>query len=295
MAGFELSGKRALVTGASSGIGRALARALAGEGVALAVAARRTEALDELASEIEATGRPRPIVLPVDLSKPGAAADLASRAIDALGGIDVLVNNAGIGIGASQWVGGDGDEARGLFETNFWSPLALTRALVPAMRERRHGVVINVTSMGKFTPFVLLGHYNASKAALAAATDALRFELRGSGVHVLEVVPGPVDTGMLAEANAVPGGETVYRGVPRGTPDNLARLTIRALQRRRTRLVYPRPLAIGHLLPGVVRAFASRRIQHIDATDPRILVGGSAGSEELLAARKASGRDTPTR
>src|SRR5690242_505739 len=118
---FELSGSRALVTGASSGIGRAIARALAEKGVTLAIAARREAALASLAGEIEAAGHPRPTVLTADLSRPGEAARLAARATEALGGVDLLVNNAGVGISGGQLTVGDDPDARALFETNFWS------------------------------------------------------------------------------------------------------------------------------------------------------------------------------
>src|SRR5262245_59666143 len=109
---FAIAGKRALVTGASSGIGRALAIALAKRGAILALSARRRAALDSLADEIAATGASRPKVLEADLSQPGAAAKLAREADQALGGVDLLVNNAGVGIAGSQVVVGDDAIAR---------------------------------------------------------------------------------------------------------------------------------------------------------------------------------------
>src|SRR5918999_1577539 len=101
MAGMELRGSRVLVTGASSGIGRELARELATRGAVLAIAARRRELLDRLADEIAASGGPRPAVIDCDLSKRGAAAGLAESASDALGRVDVLINNAGGGVGGA--------------------------------------------------------------------------------------------------------------------------------------------------------------------------------------------------
>src|SRR3954470_8204860 len=104
MAKMQLFGKTALVTGASSGIGRSLARALGREGVVLAISARREQALVSLADEIEQDGGKRPIVLPADLSKRGQARTLAVSAVAGLGRVDILVNNAGVGIGGAQHV-----------------------------------------------------------------------------------------------------------------------------------------------------------------------------------------------
>ncbi|MFI5290325.1 MAG: SDR family NAD(P)-dependent oxidoreductase, partial [Polyangia bacterium] len=156
----DLNGKRVLVTGASSGIGRALSKALAQAGAKLAIAARRVGALEALADEIALAGGARPVVLTADLSARGEAERLGARAIEALGAVDILVNNAGVGAGGAQVVMGDADEARALFETNYWAPLALTRALVPEMRKRGAGAVVNVASIGAVTPMPFAGHYS---------------------------------------------------------------------------------------------------------------------------------------
>src|SRR5947209_7169945 len=111
----ELRGSRILLTGASSGIGRELAKRLASEGTILAIAARRRPLLEELAEEIRRTGADRPFVLESDLSVRGNALELAHRAVDALGAVDVLINNAGGGVGGSVWAVGDRDEGREAF------------------------------------------------------------------------------------------------------------------------------------------------------------------------------------
>src|SRR5207247_7538857 len=139
-------------------------------------------------------GAARPTILPADLARRGEAEALAARALEGLGRVDVLVNDAGAGLQALQWVAGEREEARELVEVNYWSPLALTRALVPGLRQRGRGAVVNVTSMVQVSPFPGLGHYCASKAALALATQTLRLELRGSGVRVIEAPLGVVDT-----------------------------------------------------------------------------------------------------
>ena len=288
-----------LVTGASSGIGRALALELAARGAVLAVSARRFELLHELADEVEATGAARPAVLAADLSRRCSARGLAEDAVAALGRVDVLVNNAGGGCGGSVWRVGDRDEGREAFETNFWSPLALTAALVPAMRDRGEGAVVNVTSTSQVTALWGLGHYSATKAGLAIATETLRTELHGSGVHVLEVIPGPVDTAIQAESRLIPGAEIALSRTPMGSPEKLARLAVRALERGRRRLVYPRPLRIAYALPGMSRwylaALARRHASEIDAEDPRVVRSGSMGDDVAREARTLWERERAAR
>jgi short-subunit dehydrogenase len=285
---FEWKGKTALLTGASSGIGRALAKELARAGVRLAVSARRAEQLASLADEIERDGGARPVVLPADLSKRGQARDLAARAVSSLGRVDVLINNAGVGIGGAQHVIGDDEMARDMFETNYWSALALIAALVPAMRERGQGAVINVESMGAVLPMPLAGHYASTKAALSLCSETLRLEMHGSGVHVFSVLPGPVETGMLAEYREVPGGDKLLAKSPIGNAAVLARKIVRGLVRGQRALVYPSSLAIARHLPTMARRLSSAvATGTVDIHDPRKLRGGSQGDPLALQARSA--------
>jgi uncharacterized protein len=284
--GFELRGKTVLVTGASSGIGWALAKALAREGAKVAISARREDALTQLALQIRADGGTAH-VLQADLSQPGAAKDLAARATAALGHVDVLVNNAGVGMAAAQWVGGDGTVARALFETNYWSPLALVAELVPGMRERGQGFVVNVSSMGAIVPFVMTGHYGSSKSAIATATDALRMELRGSGVQAMLVLPGPVETGMLAEAKQIDGIDAVFAWSPPGNVATMARLIVRGIAKGTTEIVYPRPLWLTRLFPTLGRWMGAWVMRKMRAQDGRLVAGGSTGGKEAVDARNA--------
>ncbi|MDB4970399.1 MAG: short-chain dehydrogenase [Myxococcales bacterium] len=285
---LQLTGKTALVTGASSGIGRGLAKALAAEGVLLAVSARRAEPLASLADEIEKAGGARPVVLTADLSKRGQAANLAARATVALGRVDILVNNAGVGIGGAQHVVGDDAMARELFETNYWSALALIAALVPAMRTRGVGAVVNVASIGAVTPMPLAGHYSSSKAALSLCSETMRLELRGSGVNVFSVLPGPVDTGMLAEFGVVPGADKVLGKMPRGNVAELSRKVVRGLERGQRALVYPTALGFMRHLPTLANRISASVIDGlVDVDDARKLQGGSHGDPLALAARSA--------
>jgi short-subunit dehydrogenase len=283
---LELKGKRVLLTGASSGIGWALARALAKRGAVVAVSGRREDALTQLALQIRAGGG-EAHVLPADLSKPGAARDLAERAKRALGVIDVLVNNAGVGMAASQWVGGDGEVARALFETNLWSPLSLVAEVAPDMRARGAGAIVNVASMAAVVPFLMTGHYAASKAALAIATDALRMELRKTGVGVMLVLPGPVDTPMLAEAKQIEGLDGVFALSPPGDAETLARIVVRGLERGQREIVYPRTLWSGRLFPSLARWVGGWLMRRMRGDDPRLVAGGSTGGRDAVAARTA--------
>ncbi len=272
----QIEGKRALVTGASSGIGRAIALALAEKGAKLALSARREPALNQLADEIAKQGHARPVVLTADLSKPGEAAKLAARATEALTQVDILVNNAGIGIAGTQFVVGDDPIARALFETNYFTPLALIRALVPGMRARKVGAVVNVSSIASSATMPLNGHYSASKAALARASEALDMELRGSGVHALHVLPGPVETAMLEELRAV-GGDKLIKNMPIGKTDVLAKKVVRALERGTRTIVYPGSLSITRHFPTFTQFFTRIFARSIDVNDDRKLLGGSGG------------------
>jgi short-subunit dehydrogenase len=268
----DLRGKKALITGASSGIGRALAVALGQAGVEMAIAARRTDALKSLADDVGSHGARRPVSLPVDLAQRGAARMLAERALDKLGRIDILVNNAGVSLGGAQHLVGDDDRARALYETNYWSPLALIAALVPAMRERGEGAVVNIASMGAILPMPLAGHYSSSKAALHVATETMRMELRDSGVHVFGVLPGPVETAMLAGFRRLPGGATALQRAPIGDVDELARKIVRGLERRRRTLVYPSLLKVARHFPTLALRASERVTRNlVDIDEPPTL------------------------
>lgn len=259
---MELSGKKVVLTGASSGIGRELAVALARRGAVLALAARRAELLDALADEISADGSPRPIVFGVDLSVSGAAAELGRNAVAALGGVDIAINNAGSNLTGAQSVVADSAAARRVFEVNLWSPLALTAAVLPAMRAVSSGVIVNVTSTVQAVPLPLLGYYAASKSALAQATRSLRLELAGTGVRVLEVVPGATDTA-LRDIDELPWKTTPPPTFPPVAPASTAAAIVRALERGTRRVVHPRysllPLEIP-VLGRLVAAVGGRRV-----------------------------------
>jgi NAD(P)-dependent dehydrogenase (short-subunit alcohol dehydrogenase family) len=175
-----------LVTGCSSGIGAATAARLATAGWTVYATARRPETL----SELEAKGC-RPLALDVDDDASRKAA--VQAVVDREGAVGVLVNNAGYSqSGAVESV--PDERVRAQFETNVFAPLALCREVLPGMREQGWGKIVNVSSMGGEFVFPGAGLYHATKYAIEALSDALRFEVRGFGVDVILIQPGLIRT-----------------------------------------------------------------------------------------------------
>lgn len=265
-------GRAVLLTGASGAIGSEVARRLAARGARLAVSGRREERLAELADAIAAAGGIRPSVISADLGRRGEAARLAAAATDSLGEVDVLVNNAGSGIQGLTWVAGDRDEARAVFETNLWSPLALAGALAPAMLRRGAGAIVNVGSMARVSPFPHLGHYAASRAAIAAASHVLQLELRPRGVRVVEVTFGVIDTPASRENRSLAGaGRWLDGGPGPATIDGAAAAIVAAVEGDAEGVVvFPRSLRWVDRLPGVGRRYARRMARGADLLDERV-------------------------
>jgi 3-oxoacyl-[acyl-carrier protein] reductase len=184
---LQLKGKTALVTGASMGIGRAIAKALAAEGVQVVAAARRIELLEAMADEVEASQLPRPILVKQDVMEDDAAARLSEAALAAVGRIDILVNNAGgsrvlpIDAAEERWT-----EAMTL---NFTRPRQLTHALLPAMIANRWGRIINIT--GKSEPEHLNAAF-AAKAGIHAWAKGLSREVGQYGITINSIPPGRI-------------------------------------------------------------------------------------------------------
>lgn len=267
--GLNVHGARILVTGASSGIGRALAMRLAQEGAQLVLAARRLELLDTLADEIMTAGHQRPAVVRADLSQPGAAKELVGTALQKCGGvIDVVINNAGNGMVGAVSVCGDGVEARGVFEINFWAPLAVIAAVVPAMTAAGSGTIVNISSTMQAVPLPLLGYYASSKAALAQATRSLCLELTETPIRVVEVAPGATDTSSRdLGIDEMPWKTAPPRMLPPVSPQALAGRIVQALQRGQTRLVYPASSRLPLEVPAIGRLIARAGARRINSRD----------------------------
>jgi uncharacterized protein len=262
--GMNLEGKRVVVTGASTGIGRALAVRLADRGAVMVLAARREGLLNDVADEIARAGHRRPVVMATDLSLPGAAAALGGAALDVLGGtIDIAINNAGGNLTGPQSYIADSDDARRVFEINLWSPLALIAAVLPSMLAAGAGTVVNVTSTVQAVPLPLLGYYAASKSALAQATRSLRLELAETPIKVVEVVPGSTDTA-LRDIDELPWKAGPPRTLPPVSPQSTAAAVVRGLERGARRVVYPSYSLVPLELPAIGRMIATLGGRRVD-------------------------------
>ena len=210
------AGRVAIVTGASSGIGAALSRELARRGTAVALVARRADRLDEVLAECRDRA-PASRRYPADLADPGRAAELALRIWDEMGPIDVLVNNAGIPLRRPvQRV--TNEEVQRAMTVNYFSPVAMTLALLPRMLERRQGVVVNVSSLGGRLGIPTEAAYCGSKFALAGWSESMAADLAGTGVSVRLILPGAIATEIWDQ----PGNDApVYDG-PKEPPEGIA-------------------------------------------------------------------------
>lgn len=224
-----------LVTGASSGLGEAMARHYASKGHPVTLAARRVERLEVLAAELGV----ETFVRATDLSDLSQCEPLVREAEAALGPIEILINNAGVQY-VEPTVGVSPERGELLFTIDLLAPMRLIHLVLPGMLARKQGVIVNVASMAGliFTPGMC--HYNAAKAGLAAASESLRAEIRESGVHVLTVYPGPVASEMEAAARDKFEESAIVDKLPTGTPEGLAKLVYEAAARREERVVYPR-------------------------------------------------------
>ncbi len=226
---FRLDGKKALVTGASRGIGQAVAVALAQAGADVVVVSRKEAALRDTAAAVEASGR-RALVMPAHCGKADEVEALAAQVLSAWGGIDILVNNAATNpvMGPLTTVEEPGWDKT--FEVNLKGPYRLVRAFAPGMKERRWGRIINMASVGGIRPNAMLSVYNITKAGLIAMNRVLAEELGPHGITVNAIAPGLIDTyfsAALTQNEAVLGHileTTPLRRV--GVPEDIAGIAL---------------------------------------------------------------------
>lgn len=191
---IRLDGCQALITGASAGIGREFARQLAGRASVLVLVARREQRLEQLRDELCARHRQlRVEIHKTDLSQQAAVVELLDW-LEGLGlTIDLLINDAGLG-DIGSFATADPARIEAMLEVNVVALTRLTRALLPAMIQRGDGGILNVSSSACFLPIPNFAVYAATKAYVTSFSEALRLELRGTGVHVSALCPGPVRT-----------------------------------------------------------------------------------------------------
>jgi short-subunit dehydrogenase len=248
---MRVAGTVALVTGASSGIGRASAVRLAERGAKVLLHGRDAAALAELSARTGGTA------LVEDLAEPGAAQRLAGRALAAEGRVDILVANAGSGH-AGDLSTMDYSMITPLVTVNVTAPIELTRALLPAMLARGTGSLIYVTSIAGRTGVAGEAVYAATKAGLDAFAESLRLELRGTGLTVGVLVPGVVATQFFARR-----GRDYARSRPRPRPAaDAASAVLRLVENGGAEMYLPRwlalPVAVRSVAPGLYRRLAGR-------------------------------------
>ena len=256
---MELAGQKALLTGATGGLGRAIAKALAERGASLTLSARKAEALEALAAELSGSGHR---VLVADLAEPDAAEQLASEA----GAVDVLVANAGLP-GAGRIDDFSADEVQRALRVNLESPMLLARALFPAMVEQGSGHLVFVASLAGKAASPQSSIYNATKFGLRGFALGLRADLGPRGVGVSLVSPGFVrEAGMFADAGAKPPP-----GMGTARPEQVGAAVVKAIADDRTEIA--------------VAPLQQRFAAHFGMVSPGLAVRAQRGS----AGQKAAG------
>jgi NAD(P)-dependent dehydrogenase (short-subunit alcohol dehydrogenase family) len=233
-----------LITGCSTGLGRALAQAVLARGDNAVVTARDTSKLQDLATEFPTTA----LAVALDVTDQSQIDAAVRQAEERFGAVDVLVNNAGYGYRAAIEEGDDAD-VRALFDTNVFGPVAMTKAVLPGMRSRRSGAIVNISSIGARICPPGSGYYSATKAALEGVSGSLQKELKPLGISVTVVEPGAFRTdfagrSLTQSAQAIEDyaetagkrrkeNDTVH-GTQPGDPDKAAEVIIAAVEAAET-------------------------------------------------------------
>jgi short-subunit dehydrogenase len=256
---MELAGKTALLTGATGGLGRAIAVALAGRGAKLSLSGRKAEALEALAAELPGEGHR---VLPSDLGELGAAEKLAADA----GPVDILVANAGLpGSGRLQEL--TGEQLARTLRVNLEAPMLLAQALESAMVERGAGHMVFIASLSGKSATPLSSVYNATKFGLRGFALGLRADLDPLGIGVSIVSPGTIrEAGMYADSGAKP-----IPGLGTGSPKQVADAVVKAIERNKVEIA--------------VAPVRQRALAHFALTSPGISVKVASGDAGQKAAQ----------
>lgn len=257
---MELSGRSALLTGATGGLGRAIAAALAARGTTLILSGRKAEALEAMAAELPGEGHS---AVPSDLAEPGAAEKLAAE----VGAVDILIANAGLP-GTGRLPDYTTDQLTGTLRVNLEAPILLARALEPAMLEKGSGHMVFISSLSGKSATPLSSIYNATKFGLRGFALGLRADLDPKGIGVSIVSPGTIrEAGMYSDSGAPP-----IPGLGTGTPGQVAAAVVKAIEKNKVEITVAPP--------------QQRLLAHFALTSPGISVkiaSGDAGQKAAAA------------
>jgi short-subunit dehydrogenase len=266
---MELAGQRTLLTGATGGLGRAIAKALAARGAVLSLSGRKAEALEALAAELPG-GAHR--VLPADLAESGAAEQLAAET----GDVDVLIANAGLPA-TGRLPEFSSEELTGALRVNLEAPMLLARALEPGMLERGRGHMVFISSLSGKSATPLSSVYNATKFGLRGFALGLRADLDPLGVGVSIVSPGTIrEAGMYADSGADP-----IPGLGTGTPQQVATAVVKAIEHNKVEIA--------------VAPIQQRFLAHFALSSPGISVKVASGDAGQKAAASVAKGQTDKR
>jgi short-subunit dehydrogenase len=255
---MELSGRTALLTGATGGLGRAIATTLAGRGAKLILSGRKAEALEAMAADLPGEGHG---VVPTDLAETGAAEKLAAEA----GDVDILVANAGLP-GTGRLPDYSPEQLTGTLRVNLEAPILLARALEPGMLERGSGHMVFISSLSGKSATPLSSIYNATKFGLRGFALGLRADLDPLGIGVSIVSPGTIrEAGMYSDSGAPP-----IPGLGTGTPAQVAAAVVKAIEKNKVEVTVAPP--------------QQRLLAHFALTSPGIAVKIASGEQGQKAA-----------
>ena len=264
----DLQGMRILVTGASQGIGRALAELAARRGARVLAAARSVDLLNELAESVRKDGYTMEVV-PADVAKPEDRQRMVDAAQQHFGGLDILINNAGIGA-TGHFADSDPAVLRAIMETNFFGTTETTRLVLPLLKQGTKPAIVNVSSIVGKRALPARGLYSASKFAIQGWSEAIRAELAKDGIDVIVVNPGLTQTNfsknMLEQKAKIPMDH--LRGM---TSEQVAAATLRAIEKGKNNLNLTFRgkllLLFARFAPWVIDFFAKRKVRQLFAEE----------------------------